>query len=75
MFWANRSMLLNDIFDPSMPCLLLIQGAFKDGGRGAAEAEVLLPTGPDPSVCAAQIFQQLPTTIAAPGRCEDAGWV
>lgn len=53
VFWANRSILLNGIFDPSMPCPLLLQGLFKDGGRVATEAEVLLPIGPYPSICAA----------------------
>lgn len=73
VFWATRSISLNDIFDSSMARPLLIQGDFRDGGG----LPVLLVTGPDPRVCAAQlqqrIFQQPLTTIAALGRCEDAG--
>lgn len=83
VLWATRSIPWDDIFDPSMACPLLVQGAFKDGGgllrrQAAEEAEGLLLTGPDPRVCAARlqhrIFQQpLPTTIVALGRCEDTG--
>lgn len=32
VFGPTRCIRLNGIFDPSMPCSLLVQGAFKDGG-------------------------------------------
>ena len=32
VLWATRSIPWDDIFDPSMACPLLVQGAFKDGG-------------------------------------------
>lgn len=51
VFWATRSISLNDFFDPSMARPLLIQGDFRDGGG----LPVLLVTGPDPRVCAAQL--------------------
>lgn len=74
VFWATRNLPLSSIFDSGMPRPPLIQGAFKDGG-GAAEAEVRFHVRfhvrEQPRRSGSS--RENPTTIAALGRCEDAG--